>query len=535
VAIAHVTKAGGTEMLVAGQALTRSAGGTITKIDTYRTGASYDSATGQFSGTPSLTQNFEYDGNARLTREERVKSGDTTDTRYEYDAAGNRTKKTVTTAAGAEITTYSYDNADRLTSETTSLPAGGTRAVTYTWDGNGNLASKTEPGKTTLYRFDPQNWLIDIRTGASQAEANAARPSVSYAYDAAGNRIRKTTSQGTTGYLIDGSHAYPQVALESKGGEATSYLHGVQIVRQTKGSDDLFPLPGHLNTSLGAVDAGGAVAEQTSTDAFGNLEQATAPKQAHLYAGEYWDQDSQLLYLRARWYDPKIGSFLSADPFEGKQRDPRSLNRYSYAHSDPVHGTDPTGEMTMIDVGMGAMLNVAIRAALPTIKTAAIACTAIAAASILPTFQATDLPGPLGACTANTMRVQLQVSPLGGGGVTLHTEGYTVLGVLGIGVTVSAVEAKMQRVFYERPSWWPGALESGLIGMMARTSIKLRRYPPGGTGNAASPFAISARRRESAGQQSAKVLNEYATESMDCLPCITARTGCRGCGSECAE
>jgi hypothetical protein len=54
-----------------------------------------------------------------------------------------------------------------------------------------------------------------------------------------------------------------------------------------------------------------------------------------------------LLYLRARWYDPQIGRFISADPFEGRQRDPRSLNRYSYAHSDPVHQRDPSGGMSL--------------------------------------------------------------------------------------------------------------------------------------------------------------------------------------------
>ena len=126
---------------------------------------------------------------------------------------------------------------------------------------------------------------------------------------------------------------------------------------------DLLPLAGHLGTSLGAVDAAGQVQEAVATDAFGQLRIPGSPanpggftsapaggwQQSHLFAGEYWDQDSQLLYLRARWYDPQIGRFISADPFEGRQRDPRSLNRYGYAHGDPVHGRDPSGRMSLAE------------------------------------------------------------------------------------------------------------------------------------------------------------------------------------------
>lgn len=367
IAVVEVKRIGTTETLIAGQSLTRLTGGTITRIETYRSGT-YDSATGQFTGTPATIQAFEYDRNARLTRETRTKDGATTDTAYEYNAAGNRTKKTVTTAAGAEITTYSYDQADRLTQESTSVAAGGSRVTTYTWDGNGNLASKTEPGRVTLYRFDPQNRLIDIRIGATQAQAQAASPSVSYAYDVQGHRVKKGAAQAST-YLVDGTHAYAQVVLETRGGQNIAYVRGAQLIRQSQGSSaahDLFPLHGHLGTSLGAIDANGNVVEEVDADAFGNLDQPTGLKQTHLYTGQYWDQDAQLLYLRARWYDPKIG-FISPDPFEGRQSDPRSLNRYSYAHSDPVHGTDPSGEMNAgesgaIAGGIGALSTLSLPA-----------------------------------------------------------------------------------------------------------------------------------------------------------------------------
>ncbi|XGA11840.1 RHS repeat-associated core domain-containing protein [Paenibacillus thiaminolyticus] len=31
------------------------------------------------------------------------------------------------------------------------------------------------------------------------------------------------------------------------------------------------------------------------------------------YSGEYWDAATELQYLRARWYDPSIGRFLTED------------------------------------------------------------------------------------------------------------------------------------------------------------------------------------------------------------------------------
>ena len=311
-----------------------------------------------------------FDANARLTRDNTVDAAtpaQSSDTRYTHDAVGNRSTKTSTTGGVTSVTTYSYDSADRLTQESTTVGGATPAITTYQWDANGNLAAKQEPGKATLYRFDPQNRLIDIRTGATPAAATAATASVSYAYDASGNRIKKATTSGATSYLMDSNQAYPQVALESStttgaspSTQSTAYVWGNQLIRQTRGSaaslypaadaaNDLFPLQGHLNTSLGAVDANGNLVEQTAGDAYGNLAQQTGLKQSHPYTGEYWDQDSQLLYLRARWYDPKVGRFVSADPFEGKQRNPRSLNRYVYAHSDPVHGKDPSGRFTMMD------------------------------------------------------------------------------------------------------------------------------------------------------------------------------------------
>ena len=55
------------------------------------------------------------------------------------------------------------------------------------------------------------------------------------------------------------------------------------------------------------------------------------------YAGEYFDDETGLIYLRNRYYDPSVGPFISEDPI----RD--GANWYVYANNNPVNYVDPTG------------------------------------------------------------------------------------------------------------------------------------------------------------------------------------------------
>src|ERR1035438_5862530 len=61
------------------------------------------------------------------------------------------------------------------------------------------------------------------------------------------------------------------------------------------------------------------------------------------YRGEQYDSDLGLYYLRARYYNPATGRFLSRDPLDGNTIDPTSLHKYLYANGDPVNGIDPRG------------------------------------------------------------------------------------------------------------------------------------------------------------------------------------------------
>ena len=64
---------------------------------------------------------------------------------------------------------------------------------------------------------------------------------------------------------------------------------------------------------------------------------------AFRYCGEYFDKETATVYLRARYYNPSTGRFISRDSFAGRRSDPLSLNLYTYCGNNPIRYIDPSG------------------------------------------------------------------------------------------------------------------------------------------------------------------------------------------------
>ncbi len=79
------------------------------------------------------------------------------------------------------------------------------------------------------------------------------------------------------------------------------------------------------------------------------------------YTGQYQDQESGLVYLRARYYHPQSQQFISRDPLEASTGQP-----YVYAYGNPVNVVDPTGlegwGNTQIPPGVGGIFELLGRA-----------------------------------------------------------------------------------------------------------------------------------------------------------------------------
>ncbi|MGH8488167.1 MAG: RHS repeat-associated core domain-containing protein [Gammaproteobacteria bacterium] len=82
----------------------------------------------------------------------------------------------------------------------------------------------------------------------------------------------------------------------------------------------------------------------------GAIDQA-APNEPG-YTGKFAEPDLGIQNFGARWYDPRIGRFLSIDPAGFDPQNPQSFNRYAYANNNPYRYVDPDGRAaeTALDV-----------------------------------------------------------------------------------------------------------------------------------------------------------------------------------------
>ena len=94
-------------------------------------------------------------------------------------------------------------------------------------------------------------------------------------------------------------------------------------------------------------DPAGAVTLARGYEPFGKvLSSGGAALTPYSFAGE-WSDPTGLIYLRARYYDPVTGRFISQDPVRGLIRLPQTQNPYVYSGNNPVLYVDPSGQFAI--------------------------------------------------------------------------------------------------------------------------------------------------------------------------------------------
>ena len=267
----------------------------------------------------SGTHSYQYDDLYRLTQ---VTYPDQSTVGYTYDAVGNRLTKTGTS--------YTYDDADQMTQ------AGG---VTYTYDSDGN---QTGRGSDT-FSYDYENRLTQAVVGGSTSTST---------YNGVGQRMSHTVGAATTTYIWDAARGLPVVLQDG----TNTYVYGLDLISATDGSGaQTYFLYDGLGSTTGLTDGQGNVVGTYTYDVFGAIRSETGGQaNDYRFTGEQLDVASNLYYLRARYYDPEIGRFLTRDPFRGSVGNPQSQNPYAYVMNNPALYVDPMGLWGLGDVADAA-------------------------------------------------------------------------------------------------------------------------------------------------------------------------------------
>jgi len=103
------------------------------------------------------------------------------------------------------------------------------------------------------------------------------------------------------------------------------------------------------------VDSNGNILHTYRYDAFGNqLNGSETNTNPFRFAAEYYDWETGFIYLRARFYNPAIGRFISEDPHwdifnmqSGTEAILQSGNLFIFVMNNPVMFLDPSGRVAM--------------------------------------------------------------------------------------------------------------------------------------------------------------------------------------------
>ena len=109
-------------------------------------------------------------------------------------------------------------------------------------------------------------------------------------------------------------------------------------INYTYGGDSASSYTGFIWDVRVLLSSGGSLTKSHEYDAFGNeINKCATDTNPFRYCGEYYDAETGYIYLRARYYDPGTGSFITEDPI----RD--GVNWYGYCNGNPVGYVDPSG------------------------------------------------------------------------------------------------------------------------------------------------------------------------------------------------
>jgi RHS repeat-associated protein len=252
------------------------------------------------------------------------------DISYAYDLGGNMTCNSGLSAAPIDCAQAANQNI--------FYPAQGAGSVrphaplsvageVQVYDDNGNLTS----GGTRSLEWNADNQPSRIND-------------VTLTYGPDGARLSKRSGTRVSWYM----GADIELSIDSTTGEAV-WTKNPHPDAKRVGATTTFLHKDHLNSNRLETDATGSVITRVSYSPYGEATATPGPIGSKGYINERFDPETGLLYLNARYMDPKLGRFISPDTWDPTMEGV-GFNRYAYAGNDPINGSDPNGHAVISNI-----------------------------------------------------------------------------------------------------------------------------------------------------------------------------------------
>ena len=288
---------------------------------------------------------YDYDEFSRITDEDYGNE----EIDYYYDAAGNRTLKTICDDNGDTDVNYTYDLNNRLLEESTDYYSKNETDVTkYVYDNNGNqikkigyitkgvngspsqdLVSENELNNTyEMYKYNEFNEMTSFESNKEAVWY--------YAYLPNGLRYRKhKNNYNNSDWFVWDRNGNIIAEMNNNKEYTNKYVRGNKLI--SKNDNEYYSYDGH-GSVVNISNEDGKSIKTYDYDAFGvELNKDANDTNLFRYCGEQYDNETDSIYLRARYYSPSLGRFTTEDPAKDGN------NWYSYCAGNPVNSWDPSG------------------------------------------------------------------------------------------------------------------------------------------------------------------------------------------------